>query len=91
MSLFTENENAINEVYNVACGKQTTLNEMVNLLNQIANIQLTPIYQDERKGNVKHSLASIEKAKINLGYNPTVSFRDGLSKVYNWYNKQELN
>ena len=91
LSLFTENENALNQVYNVACGEQTTLNEMVILLNQISNLQLNPIYKDERKGDVKHSLASIKKAKINMGYNPKVSFRDGLNQVYRWYNKQEFN
>jgi UDP-N-acetylglucosamine 4-epimerase len=61
LSLFTENENALNEVYNVACGEQTTLNEMVDLLNQISNLQLKPNYKEERKGDVKHSLASISK------------------------------
>jgi UDP-N-acetylglucosamine 4-epimerase len=90
LSLFTENENALNEVYNVACGEQTTLNEMVNLLNQISNLQLKPNYQEERKGDVKHSLASIDKVKSNLGYNSEVSFHEGLSRVYRWYNTQYI-
>lgn len=88
LSLFTVNHNALNEVYNVACGEQTTLNEMVDLLNEISNLQLKPNYKVERKGDVKHSLASTDKAKTNLGYDPKVSFREGLEQVYNWYSKQ---
>ena len=87
LSLFTENENALNEVYNVACGEQTTLSEMVNLLNQIANLQLIPTYQDERKGDVKHSLASIDKAVEKLNYMPDKKFNEGLKEVFNWYLK----
>jgi UDP-N-acetylglucosamine 4-epimerase len=90
LSLFTENENALNEVYNVACGEQTTLNEMVDLLNQISKLHLIPTYQEERKGDVKHSLASIDNVKSNLGYNPEVSFHEGLSRVYRWYNTQYI-
>jgi UDP-N-acetylglucosamine 4-epimerase len=85
LSLFTENENALNEVYNVACGEQTTLNEMVDLLNQISNLQLIPTYQEERKGDVKHSLASIDKALEKLNYIPDKKFKDGLKEVFNWY------
>jgi UDP-N-acetylglucosamine 4-epimerase len=85
LSLFTENENALNEVYNVACGEQTTLNEMVDLLNQISNLQLKPNYTVERKGDVKHSLASINKAVVNLKYRPEIKFKEGLNEVFDWY------
>ena len=89
LSLFTENDNALNEVYNVACGEQTTLNEMVNLLNQISNLQLKPNYREERKGDVKHSLASIDKVVEKLNYVPEKKFEEGLNEVFNWYLKSK--
>ena len=78
------------QVYNVACGKATSLNEMVGLLNEISGKNIEPQYREERKGDVKHSMASIEKIKKELGYSPQVYFKEGLEKVYNWYknNKQ---
>lgn len=91
LSLFTDNQNALNEVYNVACGEQTTLNEIVYLLNQISGLQLKPIYQEERKGDVKHSLASINKAIEKFGYNPEVTFKEGLHRVFNWYSSIKKN
>jgi len=85
LALFTKNEKSLNEIYNVACGEQTTLNEMVDLLNQISNLQLRPDYTEERKGDVKHSLASIDKAVVNLKYKPEIKFNEGLAAVFNWY------
>ena len=57
---------------------------MIILLNEIANSQYKPNYQEERKGAVKHSLAAIQKATENLGYKPEVQFKEGLNRVLNW-------
>lgn len=78
------------EVFNMACGDQISLNEMVEKLNFITKKGLKPIYKPERKGDIKHSKASIEKIKKALGYNPNIKFDQGLEIVFNWY-LEELN
>ena len=87
-ALFTENQEAVNQVYNVACGEQTTLNELFENLKSIAGSDLAPIYGPERAGDVKHSLADITKAQTLLNYNPPVRLRDGLKKTLDWYRQQ---
>lgn len=72
-------------VYNVACGKQTTLNQVLHLLQQISGKGVLPIYQNERAGDVKHSLANIDKITQELGYSPAYSFEKGLEITYKWY------
>ena len=85
LALFTEDKNALNQIYNMACGEQTSLNEMVAMLNEITGKSIAPSYGPERAGDVKHSKASIDKICGQLGYNPKVKFRQGLEEVYNWY------
>jgi UDP-N-acetylglucosamine 4-epimerase len=79
------------ETFNVACGDQITLNEIVESLNIISGKRMDPIYESERKGDIKHSKASIEKIVKVLGYNPSYNFQDGLKIVYNWYLNQNQN
>lgn len=89
----TENPEAINQVYNVACGENNNLAQLVQYLKEflgeydpeIKNIE--PTFGPERVGDVKHSLASIDKANRLLGYKPTHFFKDGLRKVVDWYRK----
>jgi UDP-N-acetylglucosamine 4-epimerase len=81
LSLFTTNLNAINETYNCACGQQTTLIELVEIISKITNKKLEVHYKPERKGDVKHSLASIEKATKLLGYTPDIQINEGLKKT----------
>jgi len=88
LALFTENPSAINEVYNIACGLQTSLLELFNYLKQEANSQLMPSHGPQRPGDVKHSLADISKAGKLLGYNPSVSVEEGLKKTLRWYLKE---
>ena len=85
LSLFTGNKEAVNQVYNIACGLQTTLSELFGLLRREAGTDLKPIYGPERKGDVKHSLADISKAKRLLGYDPLVTVEEGLKKTFAWY------
>lgn len=85
LSLFTENDYALNEIYNVACGEQTTLNQMVDFLKKITRKSIEAKYGPERKGDVKHSKADISKIKTRLSYEPQVYFEDGLTDVYEWY------
>jgi UDP-N-acetylglucosamine 4-epimerase len=73
------------EVMNMACGDQVTLNEMIDMLTQISGQQLTATYGPERKGDVKHSKASIDKISNFLNYEPKYRFRKGLEIVFDWY------
>ncbi|MEQ9219073.1 MAG: SDR family oxidoreductase [Cyclobacteriaceae bacterium] len=88
--LFTEKVEALNEVYNVACGEQTTLLDMVKYLQEISGKDLKPIHENERTGDVRHSLADISKIKKLLGYEPTMKMREGLEKVYEWYRNSDI-
>jgi len=88
LSLFTDNTAAVNQVYNIACGEQTSLLELFNYLKQEANSQLQPTHGPERQGDVKHSLADISKAKTLLGYDPNITVEDGLKKTFRWYKQQ---
>jgi len=88
LSLFTENNSAVNQVYNIACGQQTSLLQLFNFLKQEAGSSLDPIYGKERTGDVKHSLADISKAKKMLGYEPKSSIKEGLQKTFNWYKER---
>ena len=88
LAMFTDNKEAVNQVYNIACGQQTSLLELFNGLKNQAGTLLEPIHGPERRGDVKHSLADISKAKKYLGYNPAVTVQEGLTKTYNWYKEQ---
>lgn len=82
---------AVNEVYNVAVGERTTLNELFELLrgrlaarfDHLAAFKST--YRDFRAGDVRHSLADIGKARRLLGYEPTHTVAEGLSEAMGWY------
>jgi UDP-N-acetylglucosamine/UDP-N-acetylgalactosamine 4-epimerase len=87
LAMFTENKDAVNQVYNIACGHQTSLNELFETLKNFAGSSLQPVYGPERKGDVKHSLADISKAERLLGYYPLVSVKEGLQRTFEWYKK----
>ena len=87
----TTNPDAINQVYNVACGDQSFLRDLVEELKKLlstfdSKINNIPIhFGQERIGDIKHSLASIEKAKNLLGYHPSHDVKKGLSAAIKWY------
>ena len=91
LALTSENNDAQNQVYNTAFGERTTLNDLVKYLKEylaeydaeISNIDI--IYGDYRKGDVPHSLASIDKAKNLLNYQPQFSMKNGLKEAVKWY------
>ena len=91
LSITTKNKKAINTVYNVAFGERNTLKDLVELLKKqltefdpkIKDIQV--IYGPNRVGDIPHSLASIDKAKKLLAYNPQFSLEKGLKEAVNWY------
>jgi UDP-N-acetylglucosamine/UDP-N-acetylgalactosamine 4-epimerase len=80
-ALLVENTEAINQVYNVACGERTTLNQLWNILNELAGEDIKANYLSERTGDVRHSLADISKIILKLNYNPNIFILNGLSKT----------
>lgn len=91
LAMLTEEETAINTVYNTAVGDRTTLNDLIGYLKEylsefdteIKNIEV--IYGPNRQGDIPHSLASIDKAKQLLGYLPTHTIDLGLKEAVQWY------
>lgn len=90
-ALFTENPEAVNTVYNTAVGDRTNLNQLVNYIKEflteydaeIANIEVK--HGPNRAGDIPHSLASVDKAKKMLGYEPTHQIKEGLKEAVKWY------
>ena len=91
LSALVGDTNALNQVYNVAHGERTTLNQLYRMIrdkasefdNSIADIE--PEYGPFREGDIPHSLASIDKAKRLLGYRPTHNVEEGLEEALGWY------
>jgi UDP-N-acetylglucosamine 4-epimerase len=87
-ALFTSNNEAVNQVYNIAFGERTTLNELFEMIKGIAGSDLVQQFGPERAGDVKHSLADISKAKSLLGYAPPYSVREGMKIAFEWYRER---
>ena len=78
------------EVFNVACGDQITLNKMIDQLQFLSNKKLLVNYLPERKGDVRHSKASLVKINQMLGYQPEYDFQKGIQIVFDWYKSQVI-
>jgi len=85
LSMFTEKKEALNQVYNVACGEQADLNRLISILQKVSGKNIQPVYGPERPGDVKHSRADISRISTTLGYRPSVFFEEGLRNIYKWY------
>ncbi len=91
LAMSTTNPDAINTVYNTAVGDRTTLNQLVGYLKEfltaydaeIAKVEI--VHGPNRQGDIPHSLASIDKARQLLGYEPTHVIREGLKEAVKWY------
>ena len=90
LAMFTRDTAAVNQVYNVAKGEQTTLNELFNILKKLSGKNIDAIHGPERNGDIKHSLADVSKARKLLGYQPSTSPAEGLRKTFDWYKKNSL-
>ena len=75
-------------VYNIACGKRTSLLELVRCLNELLGTAVPPVHGPARPGDVRHSQADIERAKNELGYRPTTDIRTGLLRTVEWWQRQ---
>ena len=91
LALKTSNPQAINQIYNTACGERTSISQLASYIKDILvrykpEIKsIIPEYGPNRIGDIPHSLASIEKAKILLNYIPKYTFYSGLEETVNWY------
>ncbi|MEW9899945.1 SDR family oxidoreductase [Chitinivorax sp. PXF-14] len=85
---------AINQVYNVAVGDRTSLNQLFSAIHELLAQRIPtlsgvkPSYREFRAGDVRHSLADISKAQRLLGYTPSHRIRDGLAESMDWYVKR---
>jgi len=84
----TADEDACGQVFNIACNARTTLNDLVTEINKVLGTNIEPLFGPERAGDVKHSLAAIEKAEQLLGYSVPADFTTGLGRAVEWYRRQ---
>ena len=78
-------EHTAGEVLNIACGRAVTVNQIIEIINELLGKNIKPLYTDPRPGDVKHSLADITLAQKTIGYKPTIQFKQGLQKAIDWY------
>jgi UDP-glucose 4-epimerase len=80
-------EKASGNIYNIACGGQFTLNNLLDNLCEIIGNSIEAKYDPPRKGDILHSFADISKAEKDLGYDVVVDFSEGLRKTVDWHKK----
>ena len=85
-----EMKNATPGVYNLACGGQYTLNELLKQLNDLIGKNITARYAEPRPGDIKHSFADVSKVERVLGIKPTIDFRTGLEKTIAFYKREAM-
>jgi len=78
-------EHTAGEVLNIACGQAVTVNETIDVINELLGKNIEPLYDAPRTGDVKHSLADITLAQQIIGYKPLISFNQGLQLAIDWY------
>jgi nucleoside-diphosphate-sugar epimerase len=82
-------EEALGEVFNIACGERTTVNALFRDIGEILGVSIQPFYADPRPGDILHSCADIEKARRMLGFEPVVGFKQGLRRTTQWYKERK--
>jgi len=73
------------QTFNIACGDRITVNSMLQQINKITGNDIAPLYAAPRAGDIKHSQAEITRAREHLGYEPKVTFEEGLRLTIDWY------
>jgi UDP-N-acetylglucosamine/UDP-N-acetylgalactosamine 4-epimerase len=84
-ALFSPNEDAAGQVFNVAVGERLSVLEMYNVLREFAGKGLDPVHREAREGDIRDSLADISKGNTYLGYNPRVRMKEGLRITLDWF------
>jgi UDP-glucose 4-epimerase len=83
-----EAKDVAGEMFNIACGTSTTLLQAVDAIAKETGTRIAPIHAPPRTGDIRHSLANIDKAKTRLGYTGAVSFAEGIARTVAWYRKR---
>ncbi|MCB0803152.1 MAG: SDR family oxidoreductase [Flavobacteriales bacterium] len=84
-ALFTKDEKAFGEVFNVALGDRFTLKDLFNTIKEITKSNSVAVHREERAGDIRDSLANISKSEKLLGYKPQIKFKEGLEKTVKWF------
>jgi UDP-glucose 4-epimerase len=84
----SELEGVSGRVYNIGTGRRTTLLDLISALNKQLGTNVQPQHVEARAGDVRHSCADISTARRELGYEPRVTFEEGLSQTLGWYREQ---
>lgn len=84
-AMFSFDQPGKHEVFNIACGQTTNLNELWKLICNLCKTELDPVYGPVRKGDILQSLADISKAKMLLGYSNLINLQDGMQHTISWY------
>jgi UDP-glucose 4-epimerase len=87
--LAAETGQGVGEVFNIAGGSPSTLNQLAAWLNQLLGTSLAPVYEPPRPADIRHSYASIQKAERVLGYRPNVQVQEGLRQTVEWFKAHE--
>lgn len=77
--------------YNVACGGQQTLNQLLDRLREILNVDTEAVYEPAREGDILHSYGSVEQFARDFGFKPKIGFDEGLQETVQWFAQQSLN
>lgn len=89
LGMITTNVKAFGEAFNIGCGDQYSLNELVELINVGLNKNIMQIYGELRPGDIPHSNADITKANNILGYEPKIKFNEGITKTLEYFNVEK--
>ena len=84
-SIFSNDADAWNNIYNIAYGSRANLLELYDLIQQVAGKNIKPVFGPQRYGDIPHSLANIKKACRTIAYNPQISLQEGLKLTFNWF------
>jgi len=90
-AMLCDNTAAYGQIFNIACGERTSILDMFNILKKYTGANVEPIFKEERKGDVRDSLADISKAQKLLGYQPKVFFDEGLKNTLQWFKNSRYN
>ena len=84
-TIFNNNPESWNNIYNIACGHKTSLKELYHCIADLTGFTGAPVFGPDRQGDIRDSLADISKATQCLGYNPKFNIEQGLQKTHHWY------
>ncbi len=89
-ALLVQDPEALNQIYNVAVGERSSINELFNNIARLGQSNLKATHRATRPGDIQNSLADISKAKKLLGYSPSIHLAEGLNRTFEWFRKSAI-